>query len=511
MSPPATVKPGFFTSLKDYWRPGIREMLLLGFASGLPLPMVLTTLSARLRLAGIDRTTIGLFSLVGLAYSMKFFWSPVVDRFRLPLFGALGQRRSWMLLGQVGVVFGLLAMAMHDPAYGAEKMAVLATLTAFFSATQDIAVDAYRIEATDSSFQGASSAAYQVGYQVALLCSGAGALLIASHYDWTWSYLAIAACLTVGIGTTLSIGEPVPVSASPTLVADTAVVDATIARMRPARLVIAFLLTALVWAVLRISLPVKESSLSLDASFGAVGLLELVLLAVLRVSALRPVQQRLVVSVVLPLKELGLRLGWRLAVPMLLLIVTYRLNYMTMGVAANTFYLDMGYSLDQIAVVSKSYGVVLTLTGAVFAGWLVRRVGFMHSMLLGLLLLSAANLVYGHVATLAGPVAPSLAWLAAAVSLDNIANGIAGTAFIAYMSSLTSRQYTATQYALFGTLWSLPAKSLASQWGRIVDAVGYPTFFVYTAAVAAPALLLILWLLREQAVRNSAQAVSEQA
>jgi PAT family beta-lactamase induction signal transducer AmpG len=158
----------------------------------------------------------------------------------------------------------------------------------------------------------------------------------------------------------------------------------------------------------------------------------------------------------------------------------------------------MGYTLDQVAAVSKVYGVALTLFGAVYAGWLVRRLGFMPSMLLGLVLLSAANLLYGHLATLSTDPNPGIAWLAAAISLDNVANGIAGTAFIAYMSSLTSKQYTATQYALFGTLWSLPAKSLASQWGRIVDAWGYPPFFVYTAAMGLPALILVLWLIRRE-------------
>ncbi|MEO8161256.1 MAG: MFS transporter, partial [Arenimonas sp.] len=184
----AEPKAGFFASLKDYWRPGIREMLFLGLASGLPFPMVLTTLSARLRLSGIDRTTIGLFSLVGLAYSLKFAWSPIVDRYRLPVFGSLGQRRGWMLFSQLGIVVGLVLLAFSDPGSNAERVALLATFTAFFSATQDIAVDAYRIESVDVSLQGTSSAAYQVGYQVALFCSGAGALVTASHAGWMQAY-----------------------------------------------------------------------------------------------------------------------------------------------------------------------------------------------------------------------------------------------------------------------------------------------------------------------------------
>jgi PAT family beta-lactamase induction signal transducer AmpG len=249
----------------------------------------------------------------------------------------------------------------------------------------------------------------------------------------------------------------------------------------------------------------KQSTQVTDLSFGAILLVEVVLLLFLLVDAFRPALEWLTASVVLPLADFFQRIGTRLAVLILLLILLYRLSYMTMGVAANTFYLDMGYTLDQIAVVSKSFGVVLTLVGAVLAGWLVKRWGFLPTMLLGLVLLSAANLFYGYIATFGVKSAPDIAWLAAAVGLDNIANGIAGTAFIAYMSSLTSMAYTATQYALFGTLWSLPAKSLASQWGRIVDAWGYPTFFVYTSAMGVPALLLILWLMRQPAPKNPDQ------
>jgi len=492
----AAPKVGFFASLRDYWRPGVREMLLLGFTCGLPFPMVLTTLSARLRLAGIDRTTIGLFSLVGLAYSLKFLWSPIVDRFRLPGFSTLGQRRGWMLFAQMGVIAGLLALAFAEPGANAQRVALLATMTALFSATQDISVDAYRIESVDASLLGSSAAAYQIGYQVALICSGALALLMASHAGWPEAYFLIAGLMLVGVFTTARIGEP-RLREKGSQAFDPALVDAVAQRIRPLALVTALATTLLLGLVLRAPLVEKgDSTLGLDCTFGAIALLELMLLAVLRIDALHKARERLIVGVVLPVRDVVLRFGWRLAIPMLCLIITYRLNYMTMGVAANTFYLDMHYSLDQIAAVSKTYGVALTLIGAVYAGWFVRRIGFMKSLLLGVLLLSAANLFYSHVATLAGAEAPSIWWLAAAISIDNIANGIAGTAFIAYMSSLTSKEWTATQYALFGTLWSLPAKTLASQWGRIVDAIGYPSFFIYTALIAIPAVLLILWLMR---------------
>jgi PAT family beta-lactamase induction signal transducer AmpG len=433
-------------------------MLFLGFAAGLPFPLVLTTLSARLRQSGIDRTTIGYFSLVGLAYSLKFFWSPVVDRLRLPVLRRLGRRRSWMLLAQMGIAAGLVALALQDPGSDAEAIAWCAVFTAFASATHDIAVDAYRIEAVGSEWQGSMAATYQIGYQVALITAGAGALFTAAGYGWTVAYFAMAACALIGIVTTLVIAEP----------------DSTIDRSTLAQeaRVTSFLARSKHWP-----------------------------------APLRHGVAWLIGAVVCPFLDFFTRNGTNVALPILALILTYRLNYMTQGVAAIPFYLDLGYTLDQIALISKGYGIVLTLCGALLAGFLVKRFSIPIALLIGCVLLTAANLFYAYVADsqamflaahAVDPKAagPHIGWLAGVVSLDNIANGIAGTSFIAYMSSLTNRAYTATQYALFGTLWSLPAKSLASQWGRIVDSFGYPSFFVYTAAIGLPAVGLIIWLIR---------------
>ena len=202
----------------------------------------------------------------------------------------------------------------------------------------------------------------------------------------------------------------------------------------------------------------------------------------------------LIGAVVCPFVDFFVRYGVRVGIPILLLIVTYRLNYTTMGVAANTYYLDLGFTLPQIALVSKVYGVLMTLGGALLAGILIKRFGIARTMLLGWILLTIANLAYAYIAN----ISPGIGWLATVVSIDNVANGIAGTAFIAYMSTLTNTAYTATQYALFGTLWSLPAKMIASQWGAIVDAWGYGPFFVYTAAIGLPALILIIWAIRRE-------------
>ena len=451
------MKQGFQSwrnSLSAYAHPRVLAMLFLGFSAGLPFPLVLTTLSARLRQAGIDRTTIGYFSLVGLAYSFKYFWAPIVDRLPLPLLHRIGRRRSWMLLAQCGIAAGVISMALHDPSVSAVQFAWLAVFTAFSSATQDIALDAYRIEAVGMERQGAMAAAYQSGYQLALICAGAGALLAAASYGWHTAYLVMAGCVGVGLITTLVIAEP-----------DAHINRATLAQ--EAR-VVGFLERSAHWP-----------------------------------NGLRNVVAWLIGAVVCPFVDFFSRNGLRAGLPILALIVTFRLNYTTMGVAANSFYIDMGFTLSQIALVSKVYGVIMTLAGALIAGLLVKRYGIPRTLLIGWVLLTVANLFYAYVATLH---LPGLDWLATAVSFDNLGNGIAGTAFIAYMSSLTNTAYTATQYALFGTLWSLPAKSIASQWGRIVDAFGYPPFFVYTALIGLPSLLLIVWLMRQAAAPAPARA-----
>jgi PAT family beta-lactamase induction signal transducer AmpG len=429
-----------------YAHPRMRTMLLLGFSSGLPLPLVLMTLSAWLRQSGVERTHIGYFGWVGLAYSLKFFWAPLVDRLKLPLLHRLGRRRSWMFLAQYCTAIGLLQMGKLEPisTANAAHIALLAALTAFASATQDIAVDAYRIEAVRSGLQGAMSAAYAMGYQLALLVSGAGALFTASAYGWTTAYCLIALCLTVGMLTTLLMSEP-----------EGHIDRATLAK--EARVVV-FLERSTHWP-----------------------------------SGLRRAMAWLIGAVVCPFVDFFQRSGLRTGLPILALIVTYRLNYSTMGAAATPFYIDMGFTLTQIATVSKIYGVIMTMAAGLIAGVLVARQGVLRTMLTGWVLLSAANLFYAYIVD----KGHDIWWLTAAISIDNLGNGIAGIAFIAYMSSLTNVTYTATQYALFGLLWSLPAKTIGGFWGTIVDAFGYRPFFIYTAVVGLPALMLMLWLLRK--------------
>lgn len=430
-------------ALAVYAHPKLRSMLFLGYSSGLPFLMVLIILGARLKQSGIDRSTIGYFSWVGLAYSLKFFWSPFVDRLHLPLLARLGRRRSWMLLSQCGVITGLTVMAFADPAANPVHMAIYAIFTAFFAATQDIAVDAWRIEATGTEMQGAMAAAYQTGYQVALISTKAGALFSAAALGWTAAYCLTAVLMLVGVVTTFCIAEP-----------EASIDRGTLAREQR---VIDFLEGSHHWP-----------------------------------EWLRQATAWLIGAVVCPFMDFFARNGVRVALPILLLIVFYRLSYMSMGVMANPFYLDLHFTLAEIGWVTGVYGILVTLCGAFIAGALVLRWGTLRTMLAGLVLLTGANLLYGYVAG----IHPGLGWFATIIAVDNIGNGIAGTAFIAYMSSLTSRAYTATQYALFGSLWSVPTKFLAGFSGTVVDALGYGPFFAITAALSVPALLLILWMLR---------------
>ncbi|MGH8456859.1 MAG: AmpG family muropeptide MFS transporter [Stenotrophobium sp.] len=439
-------------SLRVYAQPRVLGMLFLGFSAGLPFLLVFSTLSAWLTQAGVSRTTIGYFSWVGVTYSIKFFWSPVVDRLHIPLLTRLlGRRRSWMLLAQCGIVAGLALMAFTDPSRHLQHTALLAIFVAFSAATQDISVDAYRIEAVDRDLQGAMAATYQLGYRLALIAAGAGALFIASAAGWRHAYLAMAALVGVGILTVLIIDEP---GVKPSR--ETAAQE---------RRVIEFLENSNHWPPL-----------------------------------LRNIMAWLIGAVVCPFVDFFARNGLRSALTILLFVSVYRVTDIAMGVMANPFYLDLGFSLDQIASVAKIFGVIMTMTGAIAGGLLVLRLGILRTLVIGSLLVMFANFVFAFIAG----VHPGVVGLALAISVDNLGSGIAGSAFIAYLSSLTNTAYTATQYALFSSIWALPGKLIGGFSGVIVDAVGYPLFFTYTALLAIPGLLLARHLLQRQ---NAAQAL----
>ena len=420
-------------------------MLFLGFSAGLPFMLVFSTLSAWLRELGIERATIGMLSWVGIIYSIKFFWAPVVDRLPLPLLGRwLGRRRSWMLLAQAGIATGLFNIAHLDPVGHLGTLAAFALLVAFSSATQDIAIDAWRIEAVPPPMQGVMAAAYQLGYRIAIMVGSAGALWIAAEKGWMASYTAMAFLVGIGVFTTLLIPEPQPRVAPESVAQERRVVE---------------------WLERRAHWP----------------------------GVLQQLGAWFVGAVVCPFVDFFTRYGTRLAILMLAFIASYRLTDFTMGVMANPFYLDVGYTLKEIAAVAKGFGVVMSILGTLIGGVAVARLGTVSALALGSVLVIVSNLLF---MTLAWQASPGLAGLAMVVSADNLAMGVAGTALIAYLSSLTSASYTATQYALFSSMYALPGKLLMGTSGFVVDAIGYPWFFVYTSALGVPALVMLCFLVR---------------
>lgn len=416
-------------------------MVFLGFSAGLPLLLVLGTLSFRLREAGIDRSTIGFLSWVGLVYGFKWMWAPLVDRLSLPLLTKLlGRRRSWLMFAQCLVIVGLVGMGLCDPQSNLEPVVWCALLVAFGSATQDIALDAFRIESADTQHQAALAATYQTGYRLAMIWAGAGVLWVAArasvvpvapadavasvyqHLAWQTAYWVMAASMGVGLLTVLFSAEPVSIE------------------LPPARNAKEWLQSALVE----------------------------------------------------PFADFIRRYQWQ-AVIILLLIAIYRISDVVMGIMANPFYVDMGYTKDEVAAVSKVFGVIMTLVGAFIGGVLSMRLGVMRILMLGAVLSAATNLLFAWLAGVGHDVT-ALIWV---VSADNLASGIASAAFIAYLSGLTNVNYSATQYALFSSMMLLAPKWLAGFSGVYVDAHGYAAFFNSTALLGIPVLLLV-WLASRQ-------------
>jgi len=438
---------GWRESLAVYAEPRVGRMTLLGFSAGLPFLLIFSTLSLWLRDAEVSRTTVGFFSWVGITFSIKVLWAPVIDRLPLPLLTRwLGKRRSWMFAAQIGIALGLVGIALSDPGSNVARVALLALWIAFASATQDVSLDAFRIESAPQDMQGALAAAYQLGYRVALLVAGAGALYVAEFVSWPAAYFVMAGLMSIGMATVLLAPEPAPAQD-----AATAAREAQMVQYMAARAHLAPRLRALgAWL------------------FGAV---------------------------VCPFTDFFQRNG-RTALVILLFITVYRLSDITMGVMANPFYDDLGFSKTDIANVTKLYGFFMSIAGALLGGALVVRFGILRPLLLGAVLVAATNLLFAYLATQGADIS----LLAVTISADNISGGIAGAVFIAYLSSLTNTAYTATQYALFSSLFTLGGKLIAGFSGVVVDAAGYFVFFVYASALGIPAILLVLFLMRRARV-----------
>ena len=410
-------------------------MTFLGFSGGLPFLLVFSTLTAWLTEGNVSRSTIGFFAWIGITYSTKVLWAPVVDSIPVPfLTKILGQRRSWMLIGQMGISCGLVLMSLIGPS-DLLILSCCAFLVAFSSATQDVAIDAFRIESAEPEYQGAMSAAYVFGYRLALLVAGAGALYLAEYFSWTIAYITMATLMLVGVITVVLVAEP------------------------------------------------DRQSDSFPLELSAIGL-----------------RRWFTRAVAGPFVDFFSRNG-KVAFIILLFIAVFRLSDIALGIMANPFYLDMGYTKIEIANVAKVFGFFMSISGSLICGVLVVKWGLMRPLLIGAVAVAVTNLLFASLSVLE----PKVSYLAIVISADNISGGFAATAFIAYLSSLTNRAYTATQYALFSSLMTLPGKFISGFSGLVVDNFGYFEFFVVAAMLGIPAILLVAWLSRYERVQLASQ------
>lgn len=414
------VKAAKPTVWQAFLQPSAWTMFFFGFASGLPFLLVAGTLAYWLKEDGIRLKDITMIASAGMMYSLKFLWAPLVDRLRLPWLGRLGQRRSWLLLSQILIMVGLLAMASITPGR-LEPFIWLTLLVAFAGATLDIAVDAYRIEIAPVEAQGALVATYSLGYRIALIVTGALALVLADHAIWPNVYRVMAACMLIPVVTNLLAREP---------------------------------------DVLRVRLQTWRANMR--------------------------------EGVVEPFADFFKRFGNRIGLAVLAFILLFKISDQALvGGIIGPFYLDQGFSKTEIAAISKVYGIWVGIAGAFLGGIAVVRWGVKYALLVGIVLGAISNLLYLWLIGANG----DLTMLTIVISGENLAQGFLGTTAVAYLSALVNQRYTATQYALFSSLVTLPGKVLGFYSGRIVEAMGYAPYFWITTVAIVPAIALFFWLM----------------
>ncbi len=413
-----------------YLRKNVLAVVVLGFASGLPLALVASTLSAWLTTAGLSLKTIGLFALVQIPFNLKFMWSPLVDRTKLPGLSVLGRRRSWLLVIEIALFATILAITTFSPEQDVKSIALLTVLFAFLSATHDIVIDAYRIEILMPEEQGAGAAAVTFGYRMGMIASGGGALFVASRYGWQAAYIYVGVLIFSGFIVSCFVGEkPYPVRAT---------------------------LKAKDW--------VKE-------------------------------------AVIDPFADFITREKWFV---ILLFVLLYKLPEAFAIALTTPFVLKLGFGLEDVATVIKTFGVAATIAGALFSGWLIIRVGLMRALLIGGVLQIVSNFMY-IVQARAGA---QLDVLYATTAIEYFSSGIATGALVAYLGSLTKINFTATQFALLSSVAALGRTVLSSRTGYIAESYGWEIFYVISALLGVPGTALLYFLKEPTALTESRQEVA---
>lgn len=394
-------------------------LLALGFSAGVPLPLTAFTLRQWMAESDIPLAAIGMTALIGLAYSLKFTWAPLLDHAAPPAFRALGRRRGWLASIQPILALAILLLGLTDPAGAATLTVTVAVAVAFLSASQDIVIDAYRIEVLPEEEQGYGLACYVWGYRGALLAAGGGALAMATLGGWSFAFAMCALMIGIGFAAVLAAPEPArpPPEAPPG------------------------------WAA------------------------------------------RLRIAIVEPFVDFLRRRHW---FAILAFVALFKLGEALAGIMVTPFYRELGFSRLEVGSVSSVFGLFATLGGALAGGWLVATIGTGRALVLTGMTQMLSNLMYvalfyaGH----------DLTMLFAQVGVENFTDGLADAAFVTYLSALTSRSFTATQYALLSSLAAVPLRTLGASSGWLAEMLGWPAFFLMTTAAALPAMGIMLWLLK---------------
>ncbi|MGJ5130925.1 AmpG family muropeptide MFS transporter [Bradyrhizobium oligotrophicum] len=426
--------PTWRESMAVYLQPRVLVVLFLGFSSGLPLALSGSTLQIWMRELGVDLGTIGLFALVGTPYTLKFLWAPLVDALHVPLLTrAFGRRRGWLVFAQLLLIAAILLLALTDPAHAPFMVALAALLVAAMSATQDIVVDAFRVESLPESEQAAGMAAYVAAYRIGMLVSTAGALVVVSAFEnsgltrpssWMWGYVAMAGLVLIGTITALAATEP-------------------------------------------------AQSQQAEAAMGA----DTALTRVMHAAAGAFVEF----------------LGRRDALTALAFVVLFKFTDAFSGTMTAPFVIDLGFSKVDYAAIVKGVGLAATLAGGFAGGFVARRYSLAISLWIGGIVQALANLSFSWLAI----VGVNQWALALAISAENFTSAIGTVIFVAYLSALCQNPlHTATQYALLTALAAVGRTYLSSGAGYVAKATGWPAFFVICVLVAIPSLVLLAWLQR---------------
>jgi PAT family beta-lactamase induction signal transducer AmpG len=495
---------GWMESIRVYFTPKLLAMFMLGFAAGLPFLLYFSTLSFWLERSGIETAVIAYFSWFGLSYSLKFLWAPWLDKFAPPGFGALlGLRRGWILVAQIGIFAGLVGMGFSDPAANLSQIALFSFLTVFASSIQDISIDAWRIEiAKDEDEQAPLSAMYQAGYRIGMIVAGGGSLFLAGLFSFHVAYVVMGVLIFIGAIGGLWAGEPGaqgrPINTE------------NLVRNLVVGVVFSLVALLAVMALMVLAgrgMPVILSAMGIEMTRG------LIRNAVLYIIAAPFVTLAILVPFIRQLPKTSRWLKnpatgpfvdffWRYGFPAIIVLAfisTFRLSDIVMGVMAVPLYSSMGFAEETVGLIKGTMGPIILIIGAFLGGAGALKYGLPRMLFVGAVISVFGNAIFAWLAAQSEPQA----WhLAVAILADNLAGGFAGTVFIAYMSGLTNRAFTAAQYALFSSLFMLLPKLVAGLSGQIVEAQGYVMFFLIAAAMGLPAIILTPLATRTKADRS---------